>query len=127
VIGILTPLFFICSIACIGWVFLKQARAKGRVSLRTFFVAMSIQLLGFILLNKVFSPQYLVWLLPIAVFLDNRSQLLFAGSIILTWIIFPGYYHELVSLKTHMIAILNIRNFLLVWMLARQVRGLGSF
>ena len=71
-------------------------------------------LLAVIVTNKVLSPQYLVWLLPLAAFRPLREAGLLAGICVLTILIFPLNYERLVQLEPGMIILLNVRNGLLV-------------
>jgi hypothetical protein len=79
--------------------------------------------------GKVLSPQFLIWLVPLAPLIVVRDYwlggLLFA-VLLLTQIGFPGMYWELVYLETPAIVLLAVRNTLLVaafglavWRLAR--------
>ncbi|HEY9643639.1 MAG TPA: glycosyltransferase family 87 protein [Coleofasciculaceae cyanobacterium] len=69
-------------------------------------------LLIFILANKVFSPQYLIWLIPFAVFLPIRQFSLFLSICILSTLIFPLMYQDLINMRPIPILLLNLRNFL---------------
>ena len=71
-----------------------------------------------IVTSKVLSPQYLIWLIPLIPLFFNRWQYLllaiFAGIGILTYYIFPHNYIALLDLQTAPIAVLLMRNTLLV-------------
>ncbi|MCE7060247.1 hypothetical protein [Dyadobacter sp. CY343] len=122
IVKFLTPVAFIAMLCFIIWVFLRETKRSGHVKIKTLIQALLLQTLLFILLNKVFSPQYLVSLLPLIPFCNKKSYLLFAFALMLTVIIFPGQYYGLIEMKLLMIVILNFRNFLLVWLLAEVVR-----
>ena len=71
-------------------------------------------LLVVILTNKVFSPQYLVWLLPFAALLPATRSLLLLAITLLTTLIYPLQFDALVRLDPNAILALNVRNLLLV-------------
>lgn len=79
-------------------------------------------LLAFIVTNKVFSPQYVVWLLPFAPLLPWRHYLAVVMICVATVIIFPFNYDALLGLQPLAILLLNARNAamlgLLIWVLA---------
>ena len=83
-------------------------------------------LLLFITTSKVFSPQYLVWLLPFAPLLRPRQIALFAGICTATVAIFPFGYDALLALERWAVLLLNARNaatvLLLVWLVMDTVR-----
>lgn len=76
-------------------------------------------LLVFIITNKVFSPQYLVWLLPFIPLLNWRQVSLFAAICVVTVVIFPFNYEAMLGLELWTVVLLNVRNAatiaLLVW------------
>jgi glycosyl transferase family 87 len=74
-------------------------------------------LLVVILTNKVFSPQYLVWLLPLAALRPLREAILLAVAGGLTLTIFLLNWPQLLALDPGVIILLNVRNLLLVVLL----------
>jgi hypothetical protein len=74
-------------------------------------------LLVVILTNKVFSPQYLVWLLPLAALRPMREAFALALAGGLTLLIFVLNWPQLLALDTGMIVLLNVRNLLLLLLL----------
>ncbi len=93
-----------------------------------------IPLLAFVALNQVLSPQYLIWLLPLAALgtLDEDRWMLCAISLatILTPLFYPvpNYYHPGLNLPQTMI--LLFRNCLLVaiwiWLICESFQRLRS-
>ncbi len=79
-------------------------------------------LLAFILTNKVFSPQYLIWLLPFAPLLPRRERDLFAAATVLTITIFPMLFNSQLSLDAFGALLLDTRNLLLLWLLICLLR-----
>jgi hypothetical protein len=73
-----------------------------------------------ILTNKVLSPQYLAWLTPLVPLLSGRARsavwvsFFFVGW--MTWYIYPAHYADLVNLGQVPIALLFLRNILLLLM-----------
>lgn len=88
-------------------------------------------LVVYMVMGKVFSPQYLVWLLPLGLFLSLRAGIALTGLFLvilgLTQLVFPGLYGALQSLKPWAFAVLLSRNSLLlgwaVLLLARPLPG----
>ncbi len=77
-------------------------------------------LVVYMVAGKVFSPQYLVWLLPLGLFLSLRLGIamtaLFLGILGLTQLVFPGLYGALQDLRPWAFAVLLLRNgALLLW------------
>lgn len=115
-INIIMPVCFMTMVFFFGWSFYKAVTMSGTISFRQLNAAVAAQILLFILLNKVLSPQYLVWLLPLIPFCRFRASLLFTIAIMLTVLIFPGHYYHLISKQLLMVVVLNIRNGLLIWL-----------
>lgn len=125
IVSIITPIIFVALVGYMIMVFIREVRAVGKVSMHTLLIAFTVQILTFIIFNKVFSPQYLVWLFPLIPFCGKRSCIIFTAALLLTVVIFPGYYFDLIGKKMYMIIILNIRNMLLVWLFCDLLGQLG--
>ena len=76
------------------------------------FALASLMLL--LVTNKVFSPQYLGWLLPFAPFLSRTRFMLVVILCALTTALFPYSFTRLMALQTAPILVLNIRNAIAV-------------
>ncbi len=79
------------------WSFFAFRRAPDKPARdRILLVAICLILVGQMALGKVFSPQYLTWLLPIGVLVSLREDFsgrsLFLGALLLTQLIFPICY-----------------------------------
>ena len=72
--------------------------------------------------GKVLSPQFLVWLLPVCFLVVGRYGPLAIGltvaAMLMTFAYFPHQYWDLVALDTWPIALLVIRDSLLIALLA---------
>ncbi|BAU14554.1 hypothetical protein LEP3755_51030 [Leptolyngbya sp. NIES-3755] len=89
---------------------------------RTLMICSMLVLLTFVVSSKVFSPQYLVWLLPFAPFLRTKQARVFIVICGLTLAIFPFLYDSLIELQLFPVLLLNVRNFAIVgltaWLIA---------
>jgi hypothetical protein len=89
-------------------------------------------LLAFMLTNKVFSPQYLLWLGPLFAVALAAERALWAPAVALllaagiTQAIFPHFYDQLRLMQPWTVLLLNLRNLILVvllgWLLWRLPR-----
>ncbi len=101
--------------------FRQEQKLKGAISHESLTAYCVMVLLVFIMTNKVFSPQYMVWLLPFAALLKLRHSGLLLIICVLTIIIFPFKYRYIVNIHVLGVLLLNMRNLLVVilffWML----------
>lgn len=100
----------------------------------TLFPPLALALvLGFVVLNKVGSPQYMTWLIPpivLGLAIDRRHwqrpAVLALVILVLTQLVFPLWYDQILWLVPAAVALLVVRNVLLValfvWVLIRLVR-----
>ncbi|MBO9613899.1 MAG: DUF2029 domain-containing protein [Dyadobacter sp.] len=116
-INIAMPVCFISMAVFLLRAFYKSFSLPGGITFRQLNAAAAAQILLFILLNKVLSPQYLIWLLPLIPFCRFKASVIFTVALMFTVLIFPGHYYGLISKQLPMVVILNIRNGLLIWLL----------
>lgn len=90
---------------------------QNRISFEMLLSALAAVLILFLVFNKVLSPQYLIWFLPIVPFLHPRIIYCFAAAFMITIFIYPGSYHRLVEMKFLWVVLLNVRNGLIFVML----------
>jgi uncharacterized membrane protein len=82
-------------LAALCWVWL--AFARGRLP---FTHAAAASVVAFVAFGKVLSPQYLIWLVPLVLLVDELlPAALLAVALVLTHLWFPGRYEEVVSFR----------------------------
>ena len=131
VIAAMTPALVLemAAVAALGVV--KAARGIGFAAL---FPPLSLALvLGFIVFNKVGSPQYLAWLVPSLVIGIVVRRRVWAGPAILalvaallTQLVYPLLYAGILTPEPVSVTVLTLRNLvvcaLFVWMVVRVAR-----
>jgi hypothetical protein len=79
-------------------------------------------LLAYVIMGKVLSPQYLIWLIPFIAALDGPTgrwaRPIFALSCLATTLTYPFFFDRLLGLEWGPILLLNVRNALLLTLLA---------
>lgn len=96
----------------------REMRSKGAVQPSTVVATAATFILVLLVTNRVFSVQYIVWLLPLAAFL-SRGQFRLALVIgALSIGIHPLFYSQLIAQDPAVVWLLNIRNGLVVALLA---------
>ena len=74
----------------------------------------------FVVLGKVLSPQFLIWLVPLVPLVRGRrgiaASLLLAAALVLTQVYFPKRYFEYIS-DLHLAWLVLLRNLVLVALL----------
>ena len=103
--------------------FSEDARRSGSALVETLVAASAAVLLALILTNKIFSPQYMIWMLPFAALLRRPQAYLVIAAAVLTMIIFPLNYERLIALEPVPVIVLNVRNALLVVLLGMLLIG----
>ncbi|MBU1662299.1 MAG: DUF2029 domain-containing protein [Chloroflexi bacterium] len=106
--------------SCFGH-FSKERNRYGLIPTDSLVAYIVITLLTFIATNKVFSPQYIIWVLPFVPLLRFRYASLLIVIFSLTIMIFPIGFKLLLDIHLLGVLLLNLRNGLLVslilWML----------
>jgi len=136
----LAPVLLLALAGAVAWRFWRRKDARETSASPFALLMLTITLLlGFVLTNKVFSPQYLLWLAPLFAVACGRSEalewpgLLFLLAAGLTQVMFPHLYRLVEAMDPLMIVVLNLRNLTLavafawlLWKLPRILReGLG--
>lgn len=106
-------------LAGISWMFFRRSGKESGAAWLTgeIFRFAAAFIAVFILFGKVFSPQFLIWLLPLVPLVRGRNYLwitgLFAAVLLLTQWEFPYRYWELYLMETRIVVIVALRNALL--------------
>jgi len=107
-----------------------DVEAIGRVEPRTLTSLAGATVMVLLLTSKVFSIQYVVWLVPFAALLPGWRFWLAAAMVALTMPIHPILFAGLVAQEPLPVLVLNLRNALLValttWVLVDLVRPLSQ-
>lgn len=130
VVKTLAPGLLIAAFAAVAGRFWWKRPALGTQRREPALLVLTVLfLLGFILTNKVFSPQYLLWIAPLlGALYGARADLRFGAGIflivaVLSQVVFPRFYDQLTELRPALIAVLNLRNATLLalfaWLLWR--------
>jgi hypothetical protein len=118
------------ALALLAWPRARDEAARdGAVSPATIVTLATAAILVLVLTSKVFSIQYVVWLVPFAALLPGRKFWLAAAAVALTIPVHPVLYEALVDQEALPILVLNLRNALLAallgWMLWDLARPAG--
>lgn len=99
----------------------REEQLAGGVTSESLIAYCVAALLAFIVTNKVFSPQYIIWLLPFAPLLRARQAAALLAICGLTIALFPFDYDHLLAMQLWPVLLLNLRNLLaltlLIWLL----------
>ena len=71
-------------------------------------------LLGILISNRVLSPQYLVWILPLVPLVRGGLQATVIGAFVVSIVVFPWLYTSLLALEPVPVTLILVRNTLLV-------------
>jgi uncharacterized membrane protein len=113
----------VLALGLIYWIYYRRRRAalsaptESQEDLSNLIPFSFLAILVFMLTNNVFSPQYLIWLLPfVCVIVRPRHipWIAFAGVTILTYYLYPMHYNSFMREDPTMIYILCARNLLLI-------------
>ena len=110
-------ILFTFSLISICYIFNRDWSRLGYIPLEKAIWSCTALIILFLLLNKVFSPQYMIWIMPFIPFCGRKIFFIYAVALALTVLIFPGYYHLLLDKQWPLILLLNLRNLLLIWLL----------
>jgi hypothetical protein len=117
---VLTPAMVVLLLVLLGLVMLRfraDRQTTGSVRRESLVLAVFATITLLLLADKVFSPQYLVWLLPFGALLPRRAAIPLAVASFLTLLVYPIGYPDLIHLRTPLIVLLLLRNLLLLALL----------
>lgn len=120
--GALKPLSALALMGGCLWVYWRQLR--GRLSAGRAFAAVLCVVL---VTNKLFSPQYLIWVLPVVAYVEG-FDLIWVAICFLTWLDYPIIYQwrhpiQTVTFGAAFMPVLALRNGLLLWATVRVIIG----
>lgn len=120
--SLLAPLSALALAAGCGYIYWRQVR--GRLDIGHAFVACLCVIL---VANKVFSPQYLIWILPLVAYVEGFDALWVAIGL-LTTLIYPFLYFahphiKLVAADWRFLPAIALRNALLIVATVRALRA----
>ncbi len=118
--GVLKPLSALALLGGCLWVYWRQSR--GRLSVGRAFAAVLCVVL---VTNKLFSPQYLIWVLPVVAYVEG-FDVIWVAICFLTWLDFPILYQQRHPIQTvtfgaEFMPVLAVRNGLLLWATVRVI------
>jgi hypothetical protein len=122
------PITLVCLAVMLALIALVTARARG--GSRELVLASLTAVAAFATLGKVLSPQYMLWLMPLgALAFAWRLHALAAataGAAVLTQIEFPARYFDLVDREPFPVAVIALRNVVLLAVLLLALRALRA-
>ena len=116
------PLFAIVTGACLYLLWRRFRIVSEATNAQDLAEAVLVMLLAFIVTNKVFSAQYVVWLLPFVPLIEYKMIARFIVMFALTMAIFPYLYGPLVMAMPAAVIVLNARNLLAVTLIGTLLR-----
>jgi hypothetical protein len=82
-------------------------------------------LLAFLVAGKVFSPQFMIWLIPFLAALESpkgtTARVVFLACCFLTTAIFPNRFGALTEFRTEPVLLLLARNLGMIWLFATLI------
>lgn len=110
-----------------GVSFVRDRRRLGFIQPTTLVTYLLATLVLVMLANKVLSPQYIAWLLPLGALLSWRQSLLLVAIFALTTFVYPLSFALLRAAEPLAVAALNGRNLLLlvlfIWLVVPRRDG----
>jgi uncharacterized membrane protein len=121
VLTLAAPLLLLGVLASSAW---GLRRSKDTHSAEGLLLAFTASLLAVLVSSKVFSPQYMLWLVPVVPFLSRPKRALLLVAMALTAVVFPFVYDGVLKLEVIPTTLLLLRNLLLVALLSWIVADL---
>ena len=115
--GVVGALFVVLELVAIAWFVWRGQR-------NAVLAALGVTL-AFVALGKVLSPQFMLWLFPLAVAAWGWPAVFVALATALTQVEFPTRYFDLVFRHHDMLLVVGVRNMLLIAALLATARALA--
>ena len=107
---------------CAVWL----AFARGPAQRERLAAAAAASVATFIAFGKVFSPQFMIWLIPLVPLVRSRlAPLLLAAALVLTQLWFPAHYWALTTLDPRESWLLLVRDLIVVALAGVLLAGLS--
>lgn len=113
---LISILAFVAVISCCLSSFRREYAATGVIKPESLVIYVTAALLTFMATGKVFSTQYIIWLLPFVPLLRPRKIVLAIAIFALTIYIFFSGHDRLKLFYTFSVLLLNLRNLLVVFL-----------
>lgn len=114
--GTVEAIFVLALLLVLAW--LSAAMWNRGASTRDLVLASLAAVLAFAVLGKVLSPQYLIWIVPLGALALAWRMYALAGTVllacVLTQIEFPTRYFDLILREPFPVAVVTIRDFVLL-------------
>lgn len=117
VAGLVGAFFVIIELAAIAWFVWRGQRNPVLAALGV--------TLAFVAFGKVLSPQFMLWLFPLAIAAWGWPAVLVVAATALTQVEFPVRYFDLVERDQTMLGVVGLRNALLIVALLATARALA--
>ncbi len=112
------PVLAVLLLLTYGFIFRRSQKIRLQIDRIGAYSLLAVLII--LITSKVLSPQYLIWLIPFLPLLTGRLRYaiwsIFVLIGVLTFIIFPVYYQQLMDLSSRLVDILLTRDLLLVVM-----------
>jgi len=102
--------------SCFYW-FRHEYKQRSSILPESFVVYILVSIMIFIATNKVFSPQYIIWLIPFVPLIRFRYASILVIIALFTNLIFPSSFALLINFNPLAILLLNIRNILFIMLI----------
>lgn len=117
----LTGVLVVLVVLCAFWCARLLARSHPSRDVEILVAGAAATMVALTVTGKVLSPQYMIWLLPVAVLVPGRygraALATMVAAMLLTQAFFPLNYWDLIALHPSEIALLAVRNLTLIGLL----------
>jgi uncharacterized membrane protein len=107
--------------------FRLEVAAHQQISSDALLTCITAVLLAFVIANKVFSPQYLLWIYPFGALLAQKTARWLLAIAALTLLVYPILYIGLMNMQPFPVVVLNIRNLLVLGLFVGLIRRLARW